>query len=240
MHDLSARVLRPELLDGGELPDEEVRQTLLDLRRINRRFGPRRILLDALARESSRRRLTQFTVLDIASGSCDLPMAILDWAQQKTLKVQVFAMEYQHRHLRLFRRELLAYSTLYPICADALHAPVSNQAFDFVTCCHFLHHLTEERASHLLSRMGTWARHAVIVGDLERHPLPYYFLRVFGRFLVTSSVSRSDGLISIEQSFRREELKLVAERAGLINYTVERHWPFRLLLMAEISSPANS
>lgn len=233
MHDFSARILRPELLDGGQLSDEAVVRTLLDLRRINRRFGARRILLNVLAREISRHHLTQFSVLDIASGSCDLPMAVLDWARQRDLRAQVFALEYQHKHLSLFRQELAAYPKLHAFCADAFRAPVLNQAFDFVTCCHFLHHLTEDQAAKLLSNMREWARYAVIVGDLERHWLPYHFFRIFSRLFTTSPVSRNDGLISLRQSFRKEELENMAERVGLVRYIVERHWPFQLLLVSD-------
>jgi hypothetical protein len=75
----------------------------------------------------------------------------------------------------------------------------------------------------------------VIVADLERHWLPYYFFRIFSRFFTASRVSRTDGLISLEQSLRREELARTAEKAGLVSYTVERHWPFQLLLVSEIS-----
>src|ERR1039457_496369 len=68
------------------MPNEEVRKGLLDLRRFNRLFGSKRHLLEALKKEVSARGLTQFSVLDIASGSCDLPVAILDWARQRRLK----------------------------------------------------------------------------------------------------------------------------------------------------------
>ena len=233
MHDLSARVLRTELLDGGQLSDQEVRRTFSDLRRVNRVFGGRRLLLDTLAREVSRRGLTQFSVLDVASGSCDLPMAVLDWARQRKLEAQVFALEYRHRYLALFRDEFAAYRKLYPFCADAFRSPVPNQAFDFVTCGHFLHHLPEDQAAKLLSNMSAWARHAVIVADLERHWVPYYFFRLSSRFFTASRVSRMDGLISLKQSFRREELARAAEKAGLVSYTVERHWPYQLLLVSE-------
>lgn len=233
MDNLSTRSLHPELLDQGQLSDEEVRRALWDLRRINRRFGARRVLLQALAREISRRRLTRFSVLDIASGSCDHPMAVLDWARQRNWKAQVFALEFHHRHLRLFRQELAAYPELHAFCADAFRAPVLNRAFDFVICSHFLHHLTGEQAANLLSSMSHWARCAVIAVDLERHWAPYYFFRIFRRWLTTTSVSRVDGLISLRQSFRREELGRTAETAGLVRCRIERHWPFQLLLIAD-------
>ena len=81
--------------------------------------------------------------------------------------------------------------------------------------------------------MSRWARRAVIVSDLERHPVPYYFFRLFNPFFTTCATSRIDGLISFAQAFRKEELRQTANRVGLRKCKVERRWPYRLLLIAE-------
>jgi len=219
------------------MPSEEVRQSLLDLRRINRLFGGRRILLGAVTREVRHHALNRFSILDIASGSCDLPLAVLEGAQWRGLSATAFALEYWHRHLAMFRSEFKCYPNLHPICADAFCAPFADQSFDFVTCSLFFHHLTEERAVELLSNMCRWARYAVIVSDLERQKLPYYFFKLFSRLFTTSSLSRIDGVTSFRQSFRKEELERTAEKAGLASCTVERRWPFRLLLTARVAFP---
>ncbi len=240
MHDLSSRVRRPELLDTLEIPGREARRSLLDLRRINRLFSGTRILLDALSAEIERTHLKQFTLLDVASGSCDIPLAVLRWAGDRKLDAQVFALEYRHRNLRLFRDELRSYPRLHPFCADALQSPVRNQSFDFVTCSLFLHHLSDEQAALLLGSMSRWARHAVMVSDLERHPIPYYFFRFLARLFTTTYVSRVDGRTSFQQSFSTRELEQAADRAELAGCTVRRRWPFRLLLVARCQSDAAS
>jgi ubiquinone/menaquinone biosynthesis C-methylase UbiE len=237
--DFSTRILRPELLDGGQLPDEEARKSLLDLRRVNRRLGARKMVLESLAREVSRHGLSEYSLLDIASGSGDLPLAVIEWARKHGLSARVFALEYQHRHLSLFRRELLASSRIHPLCADAFHAPLPDGKFDFVTCCHFLHHLTEEDAARLLASMARLARRSVIVSDLERQALPYYFFLLFGRLITRSYVSRIDGRNSIAQSFRKPELESIAHAAGLSEYKVERRWPFHLLLVGNAQTDSS-
>ena len=231
----SARVLGSELLDQGAMPSPEVRRSLLDLRRTNRLFGGRRILTAAVMGEALRLDLRRFSILDIASGSCDLPLALLDAAQERGLDASAFALEYWHRHLAMFRTDWMNRPNLQAVCADAFCAPFADRAFDFVTCSLFFHHLTEDRAVALLSQMNRWARHAIIISDLERHPLPYYFFGAFSRFFTISPVSRVDGTISMRQSFRRNELERIAERSGLKNFTVVRRWPFRLLLVARVS-----
>lgn len=238
MADLSTRVRRPELLDEGRMPSQEVRRSLLDLRRINKLFGSRRLLLEALEQQVSRRGLTRFSLLDIASGSCDLPLAVLEYAQAMGFDAQVFAIEYWQRHLAMFQADFEGRSSLHVVCADAFHAPFADGSFDFVTCSLFFHHLSEDRATELLCQMSRWARCALIVSDLERHAVPYYFFKTFSRCFTTSPVSRADGLTSFQQSFRKEELERMAGRAGLASYSVRRRWPFRLLLIGEVSPSA--
>ena len=233
MANLSARVLHPELLDEGHMPDQDVRESLLDLRHINQRFGGRRILIEALERQLARTGLKRFSVLDIASGSGDLPLAIADWAQRRGLDAQVVALEYWHRHLALFASDFRSHPRVHPVCGDAFRAPVRDASFDFVTCSLFFHHLTEGQAVRLLQSMARWARHTIIVSDLERHAVPYYFFRACSGFFAKSAVSRSDGVTSFRQAFRREELEGLGKNASLVRFSVERRWPFRLLLVAE-------
>lgn len=238
MLDFSFRRIRPELLDSGSMPLQEVRRTLSDMRRINGIFGSRRILLRTIATEVARGGLTSFSVLDVASGSCDLPVAILNWAARKELEAQVFALEYRHSHLALFRNELAGYPRLHPLCADALHGPIRDQSFDFVTCVNFFHHLDESRAIELLLAMKRWARQAVIVSDLERHWFPYYFFRLVSPLLSTTQMTEIDGAVSIARSFRKPELEGIAKAAQLVRYRVQRCWPFRLLLVGHLSAAA--
>lgn len=231
-----------ELLDEGAAPSSEVCRSLLDLRRVNRFFGGRRILIGAVLGEAARLGLRRFRFLDVASGSCDLPLALLGAAEERGIHAEGFALEYWHRHMAMFRGDWTNRCNFQPICADAFRAPFADRTFDLVTCSLFFHHLTEDQAIALLAQMSRWARHAVIISDLERHPLAYYFFRVCSRFFTRSPVSRVDGAISLRQSFRIKELQRIGERAGLKDFTVERRWPFRLLLVARVSgfTPPNA
>lgn len=236
--DFSSRRIRPELLDSGCMPEQEVSRTLSDMRRINGIFGSRRILLQTIATEVTRRRLPRFNMLDVAAASCDLPVAILNWAERKGLEAQVFALDYRQSHLALFRNELAGYQRLHRVCADALYGPIRDHSFDFVTCCNFFHHLEEPRAIELLLAMKRWAREAVIVSDLERHWFPYHFFRLVSPFLSTTRMTEIDGAVSIAQGFRKPELERIAKAAQLADFRVQRCWPFRLVVVGNPSAAA--
>ena len=74
------------------------------------------------------------------------------------------------------------------------------------------------------------AREAVLVNDLERHVLPYLFIRCTRPF-ARSRITRHDGPASVRQAFTREELQALAVGAGFKNFEVRRMVPFRLGLI---------
>ena len=105
MYHLSVRNIQTELLDEGRLPTDEVRRALMDIRRINRRFGARSSPADPSGKGNLNARFER-----IHCSGCrqrflgDHPMAIIDWAKQHGLRAQVFALDFQHRHLAAVSR----------------------------------------------------------------------------------------------------------------------------------------
>ncbi len=84
-----ARNLRAELLDLDEAPFEEVKDSLADVRRVNRYLSGYRVLL--LHTEKFFRRHLEnrpFSILDLATGSCDQPAAVVDLARRMNIPVR--------------------------------------------------------------------------------------------------------------------------------------------------------
>jgi hypothetical protein len=103
-----------------------------------------------------------------------------------------------------------------------------------VFCSLFLHHFTDEEVVELLNGFGEVARKAVLVIDLERNPIPYYFIAWSRPLLGWDPVTVHDGAISVEAAFRREELEELARRAGLRNPRARVYRPaFRIAMSAE-------
>jgi hypothetical protein len=72
------------------------------------------------------------------------------------------------------------------------------------------------------------AGQAVLVNDLERHVLPYLFIRFLGFPFAQSRITRHDGPASVRQAYTRDEIAALASGAGFQNFEVERVRPFRL------------
>jgi hypothetical protein len=90
--------------------------------------------------------------------------------------------------------------------------------------------LTDENVVRLLTEMSRVARRGIYVIDLHRHRAAYALYKIFCVVFRISPMVRADGSLSILRSFKPNELKLLAEKAKLKTVSVERHFPFRLVL----------
>jgi SAM-dependent methyltransferase len=223
MHCLGKRLILPELLDI--LPPEQARASLRDLVRINRRWGGHSTLR-ALLRETVPTGQC-FSVLDVGAASGDMGARIREWYPA----AKVTLLDYAESHLKASHSGA---STGQRVVGDAFRLPFRHCSFDYVFCSLFLHHFRDEHVIELLKAFGEIARKEVLVIDLERHPIPYYFMTWSQPLLGWDPVTVHDGAISVEAAFRPKELEDLARRAGLGNPRVRRFRPaFRITLAAE-------
>ena len=219
MHCLGKRLILPELLDG--LPPEEARASLGDLIRINRRWGGHATLRKLLAETVPAS--GRFSVLDVGAASGDMGACIRQWYAG----AEVTSLDYVESHL--------AGGSGAKVVGDAFRLPFRPGSFDYVFCSLFLHHFPDEAVVDLLKGFGEVARRAVLAIDLERNPIPYYFMTWSRPLLGWDPVTVHDGAISVEAAFRREELEELARRAGLRNPRARVYRPaFRIAMAAEV------
>jgi hypothetical protein len=102
---------------------------------------------------------------------------------------------------------------------------------DVVFSTLFLHHLADEDAAALLSRMRDAAARAVVVSDLRRTSLGCLFAWVGCRLLSRSHVFHVDGARSIAAALTTREARDLARRARLSGADVDEVWPQRWLLV---------
>lgn len=226
------RIPVKEILDSGAAGPDEVRQSLRDLQRINAFLGGRRLLLKILDEQLRRTGLKEFSLLDLGTGSGDLLAAVARWSRKRGYKARLAGLDRRISHLGFGRDS--ASPGWAAVCADALALPFPPHSFDFVSASLFLHHFDDRAAPDALRSFAQAARRALLVNDLERHALPYHFIRL-APFFAGSRVTRFDGPASIQQGFRKEELEALAQQAGFKRWRVRKHLPFRLSLVAELS-----
>ncbi len=121
------------------------------------------------------------------------------------------------------------------IAADAFRLPFADRSCDVVHCSLFLHHFSDEACRELLLEMHRVARRLVLIQDLHRHPLSYWFLPLTRWLLGWHPMTVSDGMLSVAAGWTRPELKCLLRAAGYLpRATIEWHFPsFRYFIAIE-------
>ena len=221
VHCLHGRVLKPEILDT--LPDDRARASLADLVRINGRWGGRYTLRRLLARIV--RPNETFSLLDVGAASGDMGACV----RHSYPRARVTSLDKIAFHLASCPPPRLA--------GDAFRLPFREASFDVAMCSLFLHHFTDPEIVTLLAGFGALARRAVLVVDLERNPIPYYFLPWTKWLFGWDPVTVHDGCISVEAAFRARELEKLASEAGLLHPRARAYRPaFRIGMIAGVKT----
>ncbi|HWP42849.1 MAG TPA: methyltransferase domain-containing protein [Blastocatellia bacterium] len=228
------RIYEEELLDAGAGTDDDVRESLLDIRRVNRLLGGVRVVVKAVEASLKQLPSAEVSLLDVGTGSADIPSTVARWCRSQGIKASIVAVDLSERNLRVARHGIGISPDVELVRADAFDLPFGPRSFDFVTASLFLHHFTDDDAVRLLARFASVARRAVIVNDLVRNLVPYYFIRMTGSLLIKSFLSRNDGPVSVLRGFTAGELHRLSERAGLSRFIVRRLFPYRLSLVADV------
>jgi len=218
------RTTTQELLDDDLGTPEEIRLSLDDLWRINRRLGGVSSSLRMLEHFFSRTGNHPVRILDVGAGDSRLAIRLRTELSQRGIRAEFFVLDRRLTHLKSGRP---AAASLLPVVADVFGLPFPERTFNVVMCNLFFHHFSGDKARELLRRMAEVASEAVLVNDLERHFLPYLFIKIATPF-ARSRLTRHDGPASVRQAYTRDELALLAADAGFRNFEAERVPPFRL------------
>jgi SAM-dependent methyltransferase len=218
-------------MDQPGLEEGLHRGALAGLRRINRFSGTGRIVWKAVESLVVTNPSRAWRVLDLASGGGDVAIDVARRAARAGARVLVdgcdvspFAVRYataraterQVENVQFFRQ-------------DVLNGPLPD-GYDVVMCSLFLHHLPEDVASALLSKMAAAAQRLVLVNDLCRSAFGYGLAWLGSRFLTRSPIVHVDGPRSVQSAFSIKEIREVARQGGLTGAVVEPRWPCRFLL----------
>ncbi len=222
---LRARDRIPELMDDTAIDPVEHRRALAGLARLNRFSNSAGVLWPAIAKLSRQLQRT-VRVLDVATGSGDVPRKLLSRAERVGVALEVSGCDLSLTAIEEASRES---SRVRFFVHDALHDPLPT-GFDVVTCSLFLHHLSADEAVSLLTNMESAAGRMILVNDLVRSRFNYCAVWFACRALTRSRVVWFDGPASVRSAFTPDEAIALADHAGLRGATVHGKFPSRFLL----------
>lgn len=219
------RVRTPELMDDPRVSREDLEVSLRYIRGVNRRLGGVSALLRHLrawSREWPRGR--PITLLDIATGSADLPVEAVRWARSAGHDLRVTAVDLHPTTLALAREHIAASDSPGLNLAESIQLREANalklmdefapESFDYVHAGLFLHHLPEIEVLTVLRIMDRLSRAGLIWNDLVRTQLGSWAITAMT--VGTPRIVRHDARVSVRAGFTRREAIDLATRAGLV------------------------
>jgi 2-polyprenyl-3-methyl-5-hydroxy-6-metoxy-1,4-benzoquinol methylase len=204
-----------ELMDRPQPVSAELERDLSNLRQLNRWFGSYALISSFLQRWiNSGDRLR---IVDLATGSGDIPRLIANHAGKVGAKVQIDALDRQYATLQIATRLSADYPNISFVEGNVLEWD-SPQPYDMVFCTLALHHFSESDAVRVLRRCRELSRRFVLVSDLRRG-----WLGTIGVYLLTATIFREpmtvfDARLSTARAFSFSELGDLAKRAGWENF----------------------
>ncbi|NBR07470.1 MAG: methyltransferase domain-containing protein [Planctomycetes bacterium] len=231
MPNLSKRNRLPEWMDQPDIDPALHLHALQGLARLNYFSNSVNLLWKPL------RKLAQanphsgdFSVLDVATGSGDIPLALNQKARKAGINMNFSVTDKSSFALNLVKEKALQKnSQVQCFETDALHGP-DFPVHDVVICSLFMHHLDDDEAISLMKRMAKAAKIAILINDLERSWLNWNMVWIASHLLTTSPVVHMDGPRSVAGAFNQAEVAKLAKQAGLLGATIETRWPCRFLL----------
>jgi 2-polyprenyl-3-methyl-5-hydroxy-6-metoxy-1,4-benzoquinol methylase len=228
---LERRDRQPELMDQSGLDEAVHRQALDGLKRVNAISGTVGVLWHGLKAVDALSGDAPVRVLDIGAGGGDVVIGLAQLARRHGVALELHGCDINSTaisHAEVAARRAVM-SELRFFQLDVLNDPLPTD-YDVLTCTLFLHHFPEAAAIDLMTRMAAAARRAVLIDDLLRSHAGYMLAWLGGRIITRSPLVHTDGPLSVRAAFCLSEVRRLANRAGMKEANIRRHWPERYLL----------
>ena len=219
-------------MDAPDVDAATLADSLRFIRRVNTLLGYTRATISHLDRFSRRWQPGQrITMIDFATGSADVPLAIVKWARRRGFDVRIVGLDLHETTCALARAATRDEPWIRIIRGDALDPPFDAGSFDYALSSMFLHHLSDDDAAAVLSAMGRVARRGIIAADLLRRARAYAWISLLT--LLSNPVVRHDARVSVAQAFNEAEALQLRSRAGIDFARFYRHFAHRFVLAGE-------
>ena len=204
-----------EMMDRPQPVSPELERDLERLRQLNRWFGSYHLVSFFI-----RRWITpgaQMRVVDLATGSGDIPRLLVDYARRIGAQVKVDAVDQQTATLEIARRLSANYPEISYHAANILEWDCA-EGYEIALCSLVLHHFNNDDAVKLLRRCRELSKRFVLVSDLRRGLLLQAGVYMLTALIFREPMTRFDARLSAQRAFSFDEMRELAIRAGWKNF----------------------
>jgi hypothetical protein len=219
-----------EFLDRADCDPALAAASYRFMETVNARFGGIRIVRRFLAKETAGRYTGgPFRILDIGSGSCDIPLAVSRWARTYDIPLHFTCLEMAGHAVDIARGQLARAGNpaVQLLQGDAFtHQPAEPYEWAVASMC--FHHFSNAQILTLLQRLRGFVRNSVLINDLRRSRLASLATRLLLAGTDTPAGVRHDALLSIRRGFNISELSSLLRQLDRVTVSVEPARWFRV------------
>ena len=227
---LDHRHRRDEIMDAPDLPPARLVETLKGLGLVNTITRSSRLMWPDLVAAARRNPGESLRVLDIACGGGDVLITLARWAAKAGIAVELAGCDASAEAVAYAREQAAKSSARVAFSELRVARDPLPDGYHMIMSTLFLHHLEENDAVAFLREAAAKARDRLVIQDILRSRLSYWFARLGTRLLLLNDICRIDGRRSVEGAFTRDEANALARAAGLEDVEIAQRFPFRYLI----------
>ena len=200
------RANESEFLDARDCDPQLASSSYRFMRLVNRFAGGTKVVKDFLAKEFSKHgRNRPISVLDIGSGTCDIPLAVTEWARKKSRRIEFTCLETNHTALKIAQKNIRkrGFDSI-ELKNESIFEFDPRQPFDYAVGSMFFHHFQNEQVLALIEKLRSYVLRGILINDLRRNLMSYGGCSVL--LCPLSKDLKHDALLSIRKGFKADEL----------------------------------
>ena len=195
---------------------------------VNCRFGGIRIVRLFLTAETAGRYTgAPLRILDIGSGSCDIPLAVSRWARAYDIPLHFTCLEMAGHAVDIARGQLaLSGNPAVQLLQEDAFTHQPAEPYDCAVASMCFHHFSDAQILTLVQRLRGFVLNSVLINDLRRSRLSSLAARLL--LAGTPAGVRHDALLSIRRGFKISELSTLLRQLDSVTVSVESARWFRI------------
>lgn len=221
------RSYKKELLDGDNIPFVDIEQNMKEINTINTLLGGHSITLDGVKKLLSNKK--KITICEIGCGNGNNLKVINKYCKKQRIEIHIIGVDIKKECIDAARLDESFSANTKWLVNDYTETRFDEKP-GIIFSSLFCHHFTDEELIKQLQWMNDNCTIGFFINDLQRHPLAYYFIKIFTKIFSSSYLVKNDAPLSVARGFTKNEWKYLLNEAGKKNYSVKWKWAFRYLI----------
>lgn len=221
------RTDRKELLDKPTSNKELFESATIYLQTPNRWLGNHALIAKYLKKLLSNKK--SVSILDIGTGSADLPRYLIDWLNNRGISSSITAVDNNPDVIEIAKNLSKGYPDISFICSKMV--PSCSTPYNIAILSQVLHHFYPSEAAEYLRAVYENVTDGIIISDLIRSRVAYWLVKLFVFSTTTNPFNRYDGPVSVLRCYNNDEIEQILAVANIKNFEIHNLFPRKIIII---------